>query len=154
MTRLSMIINWISEHYWNLLTGWFLFVIGYFSDIKGSVHLMLFVFLMDLIFGIWSSIKIDKKRFSVNKFFIAIMRALVSIVFISVLYAMGKEMHIGSDLYNYAAWLITGFILYSAAENAYRLTGGKYFLLLKKLLAKKIEENTGIDVNDEDLKRK
>lgn len=77
------------------------------------------------------------------------MRALVSVVFISVLYAMGKEMHIGSELHNYAAWLISGFILYSAAENAYRLTGGKYFLLLKKFLAKKIEENTGIDVTDE-----
>lgn len=149
MQRLEIILNWINEHYWNIVFGLLISIINYFTEIKGSVNVMLFVFLIDLVLGIWASTKLDKKRFSTQKFFIAIVRALVSVVFIAVLFSMGKEMHIGSDLYNYAAWLVTGFILFSAAENAYRLTGGKYFLVLKKLLAKKIEENTGVDITQE-----
>jgi len=50
--------------------------------------------------------------------------------------------------YNIAAWLISGFYAWSASENMDDLFGGKIFGIMKSFFAKRVEETTGVDLND------
>lgn len=148
--RLLSIIAWSMEYFWNCVAGILFAWLSYFADLQGAIYVMLSAFLFDLLLGIWASVKIDKHRFRMDKFFTAIARLILSCILIMLLFAMGKEMHLGKDLYNVAAWLVTGFVGFSAAENAYKITGGKIFLLLKSFISKKVKDNTGIDINTAD----
>jgi hypothetical protein len=47
-----------------------------------------------------------------------------------------------------AAWLISGFLAYGAADNGFKLTGGILFLNVKKFIRKKFQDNTGIDIEE------
>jgi len=147
--RLIIIINWWSDHLGNFIAAVFLAIITYFAEIKGTIVVMFAAFCLDLLLGIIASRKVDKEKFKMSKFFTAIERIMIACLLIMLLFSMGKEMRIAVDLYNFAAWMVTGFILYSAAENGYRMTGGKFFLMIKNLIRKKVEENTGIDIDNE-----
>ena len=48
--------------------------------------------------------------------------------------------------YNIAAWLISGFYAWSASENMDTLFGGRLFAILKGFLEKRVEDQTGIDI--------
>lgn len=145
--RILALVNWWSDHFYNFLSGLFLACITYFAEIKGTVVVMLAAFALDLVLGIYAAKKVKHEKFSMNKFFVAVERMLIACLLIMLLFAMGKEMEIGAELYKFGAWMITGFVGYSAAENGYQITGGKFFLALKELLKKKVEDNTGIDID-------
>jgi hypothetical protein len=145
--RLITLINWSSDHYWNFVTGVFFAFISYFAEIKGAFHVMFVAFILDLILGILASKISRKEKFSMLKLFIAFERMFISYALVMLLFAMDKEMHQDTvNLANIASWLITGFLAYSAAENGYQLTGGKIFLSVKTLISKKVQENTGIEI--------
>lgn len=141
-------IEWLYSHLYNTVCGIFFAVLGYFAEIQGAVHVMWAVLVFDLITGIFVSLQVRKEKFSMSKFFKAIERAIGVTILVGLLYAMDKEMH--QELaasYNIAAWLISGFYLWSASENMDTLTGGKIFGILKGFLAKRVEQSTGIDLN-------
>jgi uncharacterized membrane protein YeaQ/YmgE (transglycosylase-associated protein family) len=131
----------------------FFALIGYFTEIQGAIHVMWAALLFDLIAGLANSMITKKERFSMPKFFVAIVRAIGASVLVAILYAMDKEMNqkIAAS-YNIAAWLISGFYVWSASENMDQLTGGRIFGILKGFLGKKIEKDTGIDLNDDTMK--
>lgn len=145
-------IDWIYNHLYNAMCGVFFAVIGYFTEIQGAVHVMWAALAFDLIAGILASVCKGNERFSMTKFFTAVGRAIGATVLVALLYAMDKEM--SQDIahsYNIAAWLISGFYAWSASENMDTLTGGRIFGILKSFLAKRVEANTGINLN-EDIK--
>jgi len=149
--RLITMVNWTYAHYWNLVTGVFFAFLSYFAEMKGAFHVMFAAFIVDLITGILTSKIIRKERFSMRKFFVAFERMVISYALVMLLYAMDKEMHQETlSLANISSWLITGFLAYSAAENGYQLTGGKLFLSVKTLIRKKVQENTGIEIEEKD----
>jgi len=104
----------------------------------------------DLVTGILASVLKKKERFSMTKFFTAVARAIGATVLVALLYAMDKEMkqEIAAS-YNIAAWLISGFYAWSASENMDTLTGGRIFGILKGFLEKRVEENTGVNLNED-----
>lgn len=147
--RLVTLINWSFDHYWNFVTGLFFAFLGYFSDMKGAFHVMFCAFILDLALGIRASKKVRKERFSMEKFFTAVLRMAIAFALIMLLFAMDKEMHQETVSLAYtAAWLITGFLAYSAADNGFQITGGKLFLTLKSFIGKKFRDNTGIDMEE------
>lgn len=147
--RLITIINWSSDHYWNFVTGLFFAFISYFAELKGAFHVMFVAFILDLCLGILASKAARKEKFSMRKLFIAFERMVIAYALVMLLYAMDKEMKQDTfSLANISGWLITGFLVYSAAENGYELTGGKLFLSLKSLIRKKVQDNTGIDIEE------
>ena len=87
-----------------------------------------------------------------SKLFVAIERAVGATVFVALLYAMDKEMdqNIAAS-YNIAAWLISGFYAWSALENMDQLTGSRIFGILKLFIAKRVEDNTGIDITEKEV---
>lgn len=145
--------DWICNHFYNWLCGLFFALIGYFTEIQGAIHVMWAALLFDLIAGLANSLITKKERFSMTKFFVAIVRAIGASVLVALLYAMDKEMNqkIAAS-YNIAAWLISGFYVWSASENMDQLTGGRIFGILKGFVGKKIEKDTGINLNDDTMK--
>jgi len=143
-------IDWLYNHFYNALCGLFFAVIGYFAEIQGAVHVMWAALAFDLVTGILASVLKKKERFSMTKFFTAVARAIGATVLVALLYAMDKEMkqEIAAS-YNIAAWLISGFYAWSASENMDTLTGGRIFGILKGFLEKRVEENTGVNLNED-----
>jgi hypothetical protein len=145
--RIILLINWSTDHYWNFVTGVFFAFISYFAELKGAFHVMFAAFLLDLCLGILASKTARKERFSMRKLFIAFERMVIAYALVMLLYAMDREMKQDTfSLANISAWLVTGFLAYSAAENGYEVTGGKLFLTIKSLIRKKVQDNTGIDI--------
>lgn len=142
-------MDWLYNHCYNILCGMFLAILGYFNEIQGAVHVMWAALAFDLITGILASMIKRRERFSMKKAFIAILRAIGATILVMLLYAMDKEMHQEvAATYNIAAWLIAGFYAWSASENMDELLGGKIFVVLKSFFAKRVQDQTGVDLND------
>lgn len=146
--RLVTLVDWSFAHYWNIVTGLFFAFMGYFTEMKGAFHVMFAAFILDIFLGIIASRSIKKEKFSMHKFFIGIKRMLISYALVMLLFAMDKEMHQHTiNLADTAAWIITGFLIYSAADNGFQITGNKIFMALKTFVHDKVQENAGIDID-------
>ena len=141
-------MDWLCNHFYNILCGMFLAILGYFNEIQGAVHVMWAALAFDLITGIMASMLKRKEKFSMSKAFIAVGRAIGATVLVALLFAMDKEMHQQvAATYNIAAWLIAGFYAWSASENMDQLTGGRIFKILSGFIEKKVENTTGVDLD-------
>lgn len=130
-------------------------VLAYLAEIKGAVHVMWIIIAFDLLAGIAVSVWKRKEKFCMKKVFIAIGRTIGVTVFVALLYAMDKEMHQKTVAsYNIAAWLVSGFFLWSFAENMHDLTGGRIFEILKSYINKRVENTTGVDLKPASDKNK
>ena len=148
-------MNWFSSHIGNTIAGIIMAVLAYLSEIKGAVHVMWAIMAFDLIVGILASLIKKKEKFCMKKVFVAIGRGIGVTVFVALLYAMDKEMHQKTVAsFNIAAWLISGFFLWSFAENMYTLTGGRIFEVLKSYINKRVENATGVDLKPASDKNK
>ena len=145
-------MDWLYNHFYNLLCGLFLAIVGYFSEIQGAVHVMWATLAFDLVVGIMASLLKRKEKFSMSKAFTAVGRAIGATVLVALLYAMDKEMHQDvAATYNIAAWLIAGFYVWSASENMDQLTGGKIFRVLSGFIEKRVEDTAGFDLNETEI---
>ena len=149
--RIILLLNWYTAHIWNFIASVFFAFFAYFTDLKGAFHVMFASFVIDIIVGVWHSVSIKQLKFSMYKFFIAIKRMLIAFALVMLLYAADKEM--GQDTVRMSktvGYLITGFVIYSIAENGYKITGGRLFISIKSMIRKKVQDNTGIDIDQPD----
>jgi hypothetical protein len=147
--RIIILSNWFSDYFWNIITGFIFAVLAYFSEVKGAIHVMWAAFILDLIIGIIASRRIRKEPFKMEKAFIAFSRMCIASLLIMLLYAMDREMTQDFiSMYKTTAWIISGFTAYSIAKNGFELTGSKLFLIIKSTIGKKVEENTGVNIED------
>ncbi len=137
-TMLIKILNsiaWIFDNIWNLIVGIIVYLIAYFAEVKGGVHIMFFAFIADFFLGIIKSRVMNKEKFKMNKAFIAFMRFLISIVIISLLFGMDTEMDQSTiSMYKIFTYLVTGAWIVSFADNGYQLTKWKPFLKVKGVI--------------------
>lgn len=126
-------------------------VLGYFLPVKNIVHLLIFFFAVDVIFGFWAARKLRGERFSVKIIWShTIPRMLISIVLIIGAY-MWDSVY-SQELvctYKLIGWFISGVLLYSIAENGYQITKWSVFPKIGNLFKKNVKDNTGLDVDDE-----
>jgi FtsH-binding integral membrane protein len=149
--RIITIINWTYAHYWNFVSGVFFAFLSYFAEMQGAFHVMFAAFILDLFVGIGASKKIRKEKFSMEKFFTALLRMVIAYALVMLLYAMDKEMHQETlSLANISSWLVSGFLAFSIADNGFKVTGGRLFLSVKTMIRKKVQENTGIEIEEKD----
>jgi len=142
-------IEWLYNNFLNALCALFFAVIGYFAEIQGAVHVMWAALALDLVSGIMASMIARREEFSMSKAFVAVGRAIGVTVLVLLLYGMDKEMHQDfAATYNIAAWLFAGFYAYSAAGNMDDLFGGKIFKVFKGFFMKRVQDQTGVDIND------
>lgn len=146
--RLLFLINWWSDHFWNFVAGVFFTLIAYFAELKGSIHVMWIAFVLDLIIGIWASLHAGGK-FSMEKAFVAFQRMGLASMLVMLLFAMDKEMDQDYiSMYKIISWLISGFLAYSIAENGFKITGDKLFLVIKSTIKKKVSERADVDIEN------
>lgn len=149
MVSLDVIMgSWIVQHIWNFLFGIIIVLIGYFLPIKNVVHVMSAAIMFDLFTGLWAA-RVKGKGWKSIKMWRTIYKLFISTIIIMLLYAMDKEMGTPIiQMHKIAAWLITGFEIWSILENAAEISNLRIFIILRNFMQDKIEQQTGINIED------
>ena len=133
-------LSWAFLSIWHFLGSVAIYALTYFIDIKSEVHVMFFAFAFDLGLGIIKSILVNGEKFQMKKAFIGFMRLLISLITISLLYSMDRELHQESvSLFRIFTYIVTGAWIISFTDNGYQLTKWRPFLKVKGILSKGIE---------------
>jgi len=134
-----------------MLSGIIISVLGYFLPVSNIVNLLVFFFIIDVAFGYWAANKLRGERFSVKIIWShTIPRMLISIVLIIGSFMWDSVYN--QDVictYKIIGWFISGVLLYSIAENGYKITKWSVFPKIGGLFKKNIKDNTGLDIGDE-----
>lgn len=149
-TMIKSVATMMSNVY-AIFTGIFTSMVGYLVPVKDIVHLLIFFFALDVLFGYLAARKLRQERFSVKIIWEHTMpRMLISIVLIIGAYMWDNVYQ--QDIvctHKVVGWFISGVILYSIAENGYQISNWKVFQKVAELLRGKVKDSTGLDVKDE-----
>ena len=148
----TYISKWGTDLY-SFITGAITVVLGYFYPMRNIVHLLLFLFLFDVICGYWAARKLRHERFNVKLVWgHTCPRILLTLGIIILLY-LWDDVHQQTIIrtYNYFAMFISGVLIYSIMENAYAITKWNALNIAKIMIWKKFkgEENMDIDIREE-----
>lgn len=144
---ISALAHFVNNAY-GLLFGLLTSVIGYFLPVKDIVNLLLLLFFLDVGFGYWAAHKLKGEKFSVKIIWShTIPRMLVSIVLIAGAY-MWDNTYSQEFLstYKLIGWFLSGVLLYSIAQNGYKITSWKAFPDMANLIGDKVREKTGHEI--------
>ena len=141
-------MNWLAQHILNLLFGFLVALLGYFTPIREVVYFMFAAIIFDLFTGMLAARKRGEGLKSV-RMWRTIYKLFYSLIIVMLLFGMDKEMGMGFiQLHKIVAWLITGFEVWSILENAATISNLRIFFILKKFMNDKIKEQTGVSIND------
>jgi phage-related holin len=125
-------------------------IVGFFSPLYVLVIWMLMFVCVDLITGLWSSRKngilwtSDKLRKTVSKTTLyAMVIVLLHAIDVQILPFSGLE------LARVATSIICSIELYSILENAYKITDCRVFYILTQFTLKKIEDVSGVNMQEQ-----
>lgn len=130
--------------------------IGAFFEPLGVVLLWMLIFIMaDMFAGIYASLK-EGKHLESHKMQKTIVKIITYSTSIILLHGLDTYMitFIDCGLAKIGATIICGIELYSILENFYRATGNKVFRVLTKFTLKKIEDSTGVQINERKTRHK
>ncbi len=148
-------IDWFKNAFsnaWHVFSGLLTMAVGYFIPVKDFVHLVLFFFLLDIIFGYCAAKKLRKEQFSPKIIWEkTVPRAVISIVAILTSYMWDTTFHQEIiPTYKWIGWFISGLLLYSIFKNGYKITKWKVFPMMGHIIETKIEEASGMELHMED----
>ena len=120
------------------LSGLITSVLGYFLPVRNIVYLLVLFFILDVLFGFWAAYKTSKERFQVGIIWNHTMpRMLLSIVLIIGAYMWDTTYNqTAVCTYKIIGWFISGMLLYSIADNGYKITKWGPFNRIKKQIEK------------------
>lgn len=128
------------EHVYNWLTALAFGFLGYFEPMRGVVHVMVAAIVIDMITGIWAAVRRGEGLKSC-KLWQTGRKLLLSIVVVVLFYAMDQEMSVDVfQLHKVAAWLITGFEMWSILENAAQISDHPVFRIIKKMMSDRLKK--------------
>jgi hypothetical protein len=148
------ISDWLRT-FWSVITGFVAAAFGYFMPVKNIVHLLVFVFLLDVLFGYWAARKLRGERFSMKIIWrTTFPRMGISLVLILLAFMWDSvyQQNIVST-YRLIGWFITGVLLANIVQNGYRITKWDMFLGLGDMLKDKISDKTGIKIKTDNEKK-
>jgi len=142
-------VYYFYNHQENVVFGFLMWLLTYFAEIKGSVMVMSIAFAFDLFFGIWSNVWKNKQKFQMSKVFVQFERYLITLIIVMLLFAMDRENEQSvAAVYSGVTWLVTGFLIYSIAENGFNITGWNLFKIIKAFVQKKAQSITEVDIKE------
>lgn len=130
-------------------------VIGFFEPINTLILWVLIFILVDMITGIWASI--TEGKFITSH---GLQKTVIKFLMYStaVILLQGIDVYMLTFLECYLAkigcTLICGIELYSVFENCYRITDNDVFRVLTTFTLKKIEDSTGVRINERKTRHK
>lgn len=141
-----MFLKWLHIHTPNLITGFALGFTGYFSPLKGIVHVMIAAILFDLLLGVFVAWKTGRGIKS-KKLWRTGYKLIIAVALVMLTFSMDTEIKGFFEVHKILAWIITGFEVWSIVESAAKLTDHKAFRIIKKVMEDKVKDKTGIDLN-------
>jgi phage-related holin len=122
--------------------------LGYMLPIKNAIHLILFFFFLDVLFGVWAAKKVRKERFKTAIIWQkTIPRAFISIIIIMAAYMWDTVFEQSwIQTYMVIGWFISGVLLLSITKNAAELTKWSGFTAIGNIIKKEVKEKTDQDV--------
>lgn len=138
-------------HVWNVFSGLICGMFVYFMPIRNIVILMLAFIIFDLITGIIAARKRGEAITS-SKMWNTANKTLISVALVILLYSVDKEFNIINVVctHKIMGLFVVGFELWSILENAIQITNNSIFKALKKFMRDKVEQETGVDLNNDE----
>lgn len=124
-------------------------IMGFLEPLWVMMLWFLIFIMVDFISGIYAAL-VERQIITSNKMQNTVQKFIMYSTAIFLLHGIDVYMISFTKLYlaRIGATLICGIELYSIFENCYRITGNVVFKILTQFTLKKIEENTGVDLND------
>lgn len=121
----------------------------FFEPVSVVLLWMLIFILADMFAGMYASLK-EGKHLESHKMQKTIVKVITYSTSIILLHGLDTYMITFADcgLAKFGATIICGIELYSILENFYRATGNEVFRILTKFTLKKIQDHTGVNLND------
>lgn len=129
-------------------------VIGFLEPLWVMMLWFLIFVVVDFITGIYASL-IEGKLITSNKMQKTVVKFITYATAIFLLHGIDAYLITLTKLYlaRIGATLICGIELYSIFENMYRATGNPVFKVLTQFTLKKIEQQTGVEVDADMVKK-
>lgn len=123
-------------------------IFGFMEPINTLILWLLIFIGVDLITGVWASIK-ERKIITSHGLQRTVIKFLMYSVSVILLQGIDTYMLTFVDCYlaKIGCTLICGIELYSVFENCYRITENEVFRVLTQFAVKKIKEKTGVKIN-------
>jgi phage-related holin len=148
--------QWFELHIWNVFSGLICGLFAYFTPIRNIIILMFLFIIFDLITGVIAARKRGEAITS-EKMWNTVHKMLISIALVILLYSVDKEFNIINivSTHKITGLFVVGFELWSILENAVQITNNSIFRALKKFMHDKVEEKTGVDMEqkEEEVKK-
>ena len=124
-------------------------IAGFLEPLWVMMLWFLIFIMVDFISGIYASL-VEGKIITSHGMQKTVIKFIMYATSIMLLHGIDAYMITFTKLYlaRIGCTLICGIELYSIFENCYRITGNPVFKILTQFTLKKIEENTGVDLND------
>lgn len=124
-------------------------IMGFLEPLWVMLLWFLIFIAVDFVTGIYASL-VEGKLITSNKMQKTVVKFVMYATAVFLLHGIDAYMITFTKLYlaRIGCTLICGIELYSIFENCYRVTGNPVFKILTQFTLKKIEENTGVDLND------
>lgn len=122
--RNPMDLEQLTQTLYKFLVGIVAAIFGYFSPIKNFVHLLIFLLIIDTLFGYWANYKLKNEKFLFSKVWkVTLPRMLVGVTLIVCAYLWDIiYQQIMFETYRIVGWILSGFVLVSIAQNGYKIT--------------------------------
>lgn len=124
----------------------------YLLPIHNIVQLIVIFFILDVLFGYWAAKVVKQQKFSVKLIWQhTVPRMIVSLILIVCTFMWDSVYKVEIiHTYKIVGWFISGVLLASVVDNAYKITKWSAFPQIGKLIDKVTKEKTNLDLNDND----
>lgn len=131
----------------------FFAVLGYFAPVSAVVHVVLGMFVIDVIYGWRASNKLHGMPFKPSIVWTKTMpRMVLSIVLVLAAYMLDVEMHQEwVDTPRIVGWIICGLIFMSILKNGLIVTRWGALKAIQRWAKKEVKDKTGLIIKDEEI---
>jgi hypothetical protein len=122
---------------------------GYFAPVKNVFHLVVCAFILDSFFGIWHSLKIEKRAFSREKFFNSFFGRLFLVTAVLMLmYAGDIELNLGTEkMFFILAYIVVSLLLVNILKHGGEIFDWKAVAGVIHFIQSRLAKLFGIDVS-------
>lgn len=140
---------WLCSHIKHFLSGVAISIMGYFAPVQDVIMVMVLTVIVDMITGIWASVR-EGRGVKSRRLTKTAVKIVLYAMIIYLLFCVDKELQM-FEVHRAVAWLIVGFEIWSILENAARITDHPIFRILKKYMNDRVKETTGVRLDEEKI---
>lgn len=128
-------------------------VLGYFMPIQGVAHALFFLFCADILFGWLQDRKKNGAKFKVSKIWDKTVprMAVVTVMLVGAFMIDNETGQKWVETTDFVTFFFGWLLIHSIWKNGVELTGWKGLELFGKVLKRKFNYKTGLDIKDEDI---